>query len=1517
MSQAGARSERGDEYQLRVALPWVVRLWTDPSVVAVQTESLGMPGDGVPPPVDDVVVVFADGRRLYLQAKKNHPDFGMWSVKDASLRPELVKARDQLERDANWTVQFVSRSPFGELHKLAEGARDYPDAATFAADAPATLTGPLASLAKLWDRSEEIAFELVRRIEFTVTSDYGEMDRDALAALRMLFPRPEEVHRFLEARLRSHQSRLRDPVAVYRRTDLERELADAGHVASPVRAVADQLAAFARASAIGREWERTVAEERIERAETRAVLDAVEAGARTVLVTGEPGIGKTCVLLDVADAMEQDPTRAFLFVKGDRFAGADDEAGLVRRGLPDDLVGRCARLAVDRPVVAVFDALDVLSLQRAGGTLELFLGLIDRLRRVDGVTVVTACRAFDLEFDPLLRGRTWDARVTVASLDVERDVAPILERWGVDVDGLDPGLVQLLRVPGRLWLYGQVLRDGPVERVASVYELHDRYLESVRREPGWGDQTPALLARVADRMQRRRTLEVSRGEVDAPVDVLHGLLSRGVLIETERAYAFGHQELLDVVAVRAAQREGVGLREFVAARPALPFIRPTVRVFLHVLRSESPAQFRREVGAFVSDTEIAYHLRRLVAETMAEVRPDDDDLPIVLRLMTEHGDLFERFLQRAGAEAWLGSVVDGLLPAARRSGEPERWTDRLLRHLAVWAGVRPDIVLPTWRRALDEGWPGTDDLSWTVASGLETALRNAERERVPWDDAEWLLRRLLDGPAVADPSVHAVGPAVQAWVEAGGGDDVLLEYLALEGTMGERRGGLDQRVRSLRRREGPSEIPTSFLTARMVASDDVIDAALAFVLGDAGHERRWMGLLNETSWRNRHSRSIMAHDALHDVLGALEDALAERAAAQDAWWIAHEPEFVTHEDPGVRYLALQAYSRSPEAHVDAVARVLTDPETFQFGDLESEVRELAHAVYPSLSSEAAADHQRIVLALVHDLPPDAEDWRVRVATARAYGHLVWVPRPYRTPEAEAFVESWADAIEGGRPDAEITIAGGVVTPPVSVEDLLGVSDAGVLRVVEHWGTEVTGTGLRMDLVGGWDQVVSSLRYAAKDAPERALRWLDALLDRRAPDPYLDACVGGLALHLRVRFAGLTVNGSKELPPPVLDGPDLGRRLLRLLELYGEAWIEGHTLADAVEACAAVLDDETSAARLTLLLVRLGRVEGSPISGGHQDPRLEGANTNKGKAATAAVQLATRLSERSRPLPELLPPLLRQLASDGQSGTAWAVLRSLPPLTQSAPELAWDLLDRATADAGPAEWEAAEVSLYYNYHHHEDRVGPVLERVRAGALDVAGRVYGRIGALSALSGHLDEAELWEVLEGGPPSVWAGVAEVFAINLRGAHRETCVAGLVRLLTSPGVPSEAVDQVSLVLGRAESRAWVPPVVVDALLQGPPDADDHGLRVHGVVEWAQDEVPVRPRETLSVVERLAEGLETGRFRNLYGSEIIRVLTALLREADQTDDPALIARVVSVQDRLLRLGVGDVDRMLDAASRP
>ena len=59
MSLAGTRSSQGDEYQLRVALHWLIRLLEDNSIRGIQVESVGLPEHDLTVTVDDVVVLYA------------------------------------------------------------------------------------------------------------------------------------------------------------------------------------------------------------------------------------------------------------------------------------------------------------------------------------------------------------------------------------------------------------------------------------------------------------------------------------------------------------------------------------------------------------------------------------------------------------------------------------------------------------------------------------------------------------------------------------------------------------------------------------------------------------------------------------------------------------------------------------------------------------------------------------------------------------------------------------------------------------------------------------------------------------------------------------------------------------------------------------------------------------------------------------------------------------------------------------------------------------------------------------------------------------------------------------------------------------------------------------------------------------------------------------------------------------------------------------------------------------------
>ena len=63
---------------------------------------------------------------------------------------------------------------------------------------------------------------------------------------------------------------------------------------------------------------------------------------------------------------------------------------------------------------------------------------------------------------------------------------------------------------------------------------------------------------------------------------------------------------------------------------------------------------------------------------------------------------------------------------------------------------------------------------------------------------------------------------------------------------------------------------------------------------------------------------------------------------------------------------------------------------------------------------------------------------------------------------------------------------------------------------------------------------------------------------------------------------------------------------------------------------------------------------------------------------------------------------------------------------------------------------------------------------------------------------------------------------------------------------------------------------------------------------------------------------LERENRMSLYNAEeLVTALAAALREADELEDRDLLLRVLWVQDKLLRLGISEVDELLNRAARP
>lgn len=657
MSKAGIQSNRGDGYQTLVALDWALTVLSHSRYEWIEV-------DAVTWSVDDVVIGRTDGSIICCQCKKNQPGFNAWSIADLS--DELQKAIRLLSNKANSVVRFYSRSPFGALQALKEYSTNYADESSYrnnlgeaTHNTDIQLQSQLAHL-----RSSLSSYEFVRRVEFEISPSLERMEELLHERLRQQASNPVAAYDALWRRIdqlgaRMASSSYAKAATQHRLTkdDLKAIIHEAGAMLTPSMKLTEIRETFRSTSSIGRTWRRDIAAHRISRPVVPELMAAIEDKHRSILLIGSPGSGKTCAMLELQEELEAlAQTRSNLlplFIQSREFADRVSAQDRQAHGLPEDWVEKVARMADEAWVIVVIDSLDVLSIAREHSVLSYFLAQLDRLLLVPNVTVVTACREFDRQYDRRIADRRWDAEFTCKPLNWDAEAAPLLAKLGVNTSTIDALTRQLICNPRELALFVELaLRDGSFNVVTSQ-ALAQKYLQIIIQANSMlGDAAMQAIEGIAAEMLSLRSLAVPRQRFAGTPEVKRALLSHNVLHETQDdKLAFGHQTLLDVLVISGALRRGQTLNEFIQGLPPVPFVRPSIRRFVEQLATVDRREMRKQLRTVLTGN-AAFHIRRLVAEYIAGQFPHEDNWPLIRDLYNHNRDVFQVIYIEASGIEW-------------------------------------------------------------------------------------------------------------------------------------------------------------------------------------------------------------------------------------------------------------------------------------------------------------------------------------------------------------------------------------------------------------------------------------------------------------------------------------------------------------------------------------------------------------------------------------------------------------------------------------------------------------------------------------------------------------------------------------------------------------------------------------------------------------------------------------------------------------------------------------------------
>jgi len=161
---------------------------------------------------------------------------------------------------------------------------------------------------------------------------------------------------------------------------------------------------------------------------------------------------------------------------------------------------------------------------------------------------------------------------------------------------------------------------------------------------------------------------------------------------------------------------------------------------------------------------------------------------------------------------------------------------------------------------------------------------------------------------------------------------------------------------------------------------------------------------------------------------------------------------------------------------------------------------------------------------------------------------------------------------------------------------------------------------------------------------------------------------------------------------------------------------------------------------------------------------------------------------------------------------------------------------------------------------------------------------------------------------------GIYDVFITILDRAFQQSpcCHQGLLAVLRHGPRTKEIIDTVERVFWDEANHPYIDLELVGAYLEALADTDGH-CDLREFLKWLAYVAQDNPLDALETAEAMLATLEK---RNgpcdIWSDSLPPTLTAILREADQADDSALIRRAISLQDRLLLMNVYGMDELYE-----
>ena len=448
--------------------------------------------------------------------------------------------------------------------------------------------------------------------------------------------------------------------------------------------------------------------EEILREEVETVLDILTLADRThgVLLTGEAGVGKSGVILQVVESLQEQGLPLITF-RVDRLESTVLPSDVGHQlGLRDSPANVLAAVAQGRDCVLVIDQLDATSLA-SGRHPQFFDCVAEILQQAQAhprMRLLLACRKFDIDNDARLRRLSGETGI-VETVPVNRlshtTVREVVADLGFDADRLDSKQLDLLSIPLHLSLLSEVaaLTSIDVLDFQTAKDLYDRFWDYkqdvIRMRIGRSIQWTRVVDALCDYMSNRRILSASANTVDEYDHDAQAMASEHVLIRDGQRYSFFHEGFFDYAFARRFAARGLELLPLLRSGEQHLFRRAQVRQILVHEREADLTRYLDDLRSLLINPAIRFHLKQVVFGLLAQLSdPTEHEWQVLASLIGNFEDTLTNEVWRTlhGSAPWF-LLLDSLGIVTRWLVDPhEECVNRAVMLLLSVQKQLPDRV---------------------------------------------------------------------------------------------------------------------------------------------------------------------------------------------------------------------------------------------------------------------------------------------------------------------------------------------------------------------------------------------------------------------------------------------------------------------------------------------------------------------------------------------------------------------------------------------------------------------------------------------------------------------------------------------------------------------------------------------------------------------------------------------------------------------------------------------------------